>query len=176
MKAGKTSLVLVHLSSLDAFADYHSMEDPEFLETWALVERIAKAAINHDGPLVVVDQDWPPLGAHSRPRFFLEDAISRSGRKVYRIHFDEAESDWAPFLQKLKKVLKKIGVTKVVLGGVWFEQDQSSGYVTATYQYLAKYFQTKVASDLVGMTRDFNPCGLHTWTYQEVLKDFTKVL
>ncbi len=170
MAKKKTALVLIHLSSLDSFADFFREEDPEFSETWALSTRIANAAIKHDGPVVIADQDWEWAGTHSRPRFALEKAIRESGRKVTRIHFDEGESDWAPFLEKLRKTLVRLGVKKVVLGGVWFDPDQVSGCVTETYNYLKEYFDTHVASDLVGCEQtDLTPYGPEHWTYAKAL-------
>lgn len=171
---GETALVLIHLSSLDSYADYHSSEDPDFRAAWALSQRIAEAAINHDGPVVIADQEWDYSQIHSRPRYSLELAISRSGRKVTRIHFDEDESPWAPFLKKLKKTLERLDVDKVILGGVWFDPDQKDGCVTATYEYLEQYFDTKVASDLVGVEQDLTPYGPHTWTYSKVLRELSR--
>lgn len=170
----KTALVLIHLSSLDSYADFFSAEDPEFTGAWDLSKRIADAAINHDGPLVIADQDWDYSQIHSRPRYSLELAIARSGRKFTRIHFDEDESPWGPFLKKLKNTLERLGVDKVILGGVWFDPDQKDGCVTETYQYLEQYFDTKVASDLVGVEQELEPYGPHTWTYKKVLRELSR--
>ncbi|HLO11607.1 MAG TPA: hypothetical protein VK190_05060 [Pseudoneobacillus sp.] len=109
-----------------------------------------------------------------RPRASLEAAISQSGKKITRIHFDEDESPWEPFLKKLKKTLERLDVDKVILGGVWFDPDQKDGCVTATYEYLEQHFETKVASDLVGVEQDLEPYGPSTWTYDEVLSDLSQ--
>jgi hypothetical protein len=170
----KTALVLIHLSSIDSYADHFRQEDPAFDGAWALSQRIAAAAIEHDGPVVICDQDWDYADIHSRPRFSMEEEIARSGRKVTRIHFDEDESPWEPFLKKLKKTLERLDVDKVILGGVWFDPDQKDGCVTATYEYLEQYFDTKVASDLVGVEQDLTPYGPHTWTYKRVLRELSR--
>ena len=165
----KTALVLIHLSSLDSFADFFRDEDPKFTGTYALAARLTEAAIKHDGPVVIADQDWAAAGPHSRPRFMFEQALKRSGRKVTRIHFDEDESDWDPFLAKLRKTLERLGVERVILGGVWFDPGEAGGCVTATYQYLKLFFTTTVASDLVGCEDDMAPWHPEVWTYAKAL-------
>lgn len=169
-RKGKRALVLVHVSSLDAFADYFKLEDPTFSQAWALSDRMARAAIAHDGPVVIVDQDWPHLGEHSEPRRAFEDKVARSGRPITRMHFDEEEEDWTPFLRRLRRTLKDAGITRVILGGVWFDPSEASGCVTATYKYLENKFDTSVASDLVGCGFDIKPWHPESWTYEEAIK------
>ncbi len=174
MAKSKTALVLIHLSSLDAFSDYWSVRDPEFKEAWSLAGRIAKAAIEHDGPVIIADQDWEDRGSHCQPRVWLQNEI-RAGRPVATwIHFDEEESPWRPFLAKLRKMLERLKIKKVVLGGVWFDPGESSGCVTATYHYLVKYFDVTVASDLVGCDKDMAPWSPEIWTYERALEKSKK--
>lgn len=179
------SLVLIHLSSLDSYADmeYEATEDRE--NAYDLAFRMADAVLKHQGPVFIVDQGWYGLGRESRPRWRFLDEIgigvwdkggieyeriqeikeleSLGQRGPYRditwIKFDEQNSEWDKFLRLLKRLLKKTKTAKVVLGGLFFESDLSEGCVTATYQFLKKLFPTKVAPDLVGCVSDFHEPG-----------------
>ena len=170
MAKPKTALVLIHLSSLDAFADYWSVEDPEFKESWSLARRIAQAALAHHGPVVIADQDWVDRGPWCAPRVWLQGVIRAGRPDATWIHFDEEESPWRPFLAKLRKMLERLKIKKVIVGGVWFDPGEWSGCVTATYQYLKKYFDVTVASDLVVCDKDVTPWSPELWTYEKALQ------
>lgn len=179
------SLVIVHLSSLDSYADmeYEATEDRE--NSYDLAFRMAEAVLKHQGPVFIVDQVWYGLGRESRPRWRFLDEIgvgawekggieyeriqeikeleSLRQRGPYRditwIKFDEQNSEWDKFLKLLKRLLKEAKTDTVVLGGLFFEHDLSEGCVTATYQFLKKLFPTKVPPDLVGCVSDFYEPG-----------------
>lgn len=184
MKSPVESLVIIHLSSLDSYADmeYEATEDRE--GSYDLAFRMADAVLKHQGPVFIVDQGWYGLGRESRPRWWFLDEIGvrREGgmdyvqwqekvdelkmveqrgpeRDITWIKFDEQYSEWDKFLNLLKRVLKKVKTAKVVLGGLFFEHDLSEGCVTATYQFLKKLFPTEVALDLVGCVNDFYEPG-----------------
>lgn len=179
------SLVIIHLSSLDSYADleYEATEDRE--GSYDLAFRMAAAVLKHQGPVFIVDQGWYGLGRESRPRWRFLDEIgvgSEEGgmdyerwqekvdelktyqqrgpeRDITWIKFDEEHSEWDKFLKLLTRLLKKAKTAKVVLGGLFFEHDLSEGCVTATYHFLKKYFPTEVALDLVGCVNDFYEPG-----------------
>lgn len=177
------SLVIIHLSSLDSYADleYEATEDREY--SYDLAFRMAAAVLKHQGPVFIVDQGWYGLGRESRPRWrFLDEiGVGREGgmdyeqwqevdelkthqqhgpeRDITWVKFDEQYSEWDKFFRLLTRLLKKAKTAKVVLGGLFFEHDLSEGCVTATYQFLEKLYPTKVALDLVGCISDFYDPG-----------------
>lgn len=179
------SLVIIHLSSLDSYADmeYEATGDRE--GSYDLAYRMADAVLKHKGPVFIVDQGWYGLGRESRPRWRFLDEIgvgvwekggieyeriqeikeleSLHQRGPYRditwIMFDEQNSEWDKFLKLLRRLLKGEKTEKVVLGGLFFESDLSEGCVTATYKFLKKLFPTRVALDLVGCVSDFYEPG-----------------
>jgi hypothetical protein len=177
------SLVIIHLSSLDSYADieYEATEDRD--GSYDLAFRMADAVVKHQGPVFIVDQGWYGLGRESRPRWrFLDEVAGREeggidyeqwqkadeleiyqqhgpARDITWIKFDEQYSEWDEFLKLLQRLLKKAKTTKVVLGGLFFEHDLSEGCVTATYQFLKTIFPTKVDPGLVGCVNDFYEPG-----------------
>lgn len=185
MKDPVESLVIIHLSSLDSYADmeYEATEDRE--NSYDLAFRMADAVLKHKGPVFIVDQGWYGLGRESRPRWrFLDEigvgvwemggmeyervmeleelkSLQQHGpyRDVTWIKFDEQNTPWDRFLLRLKRLLKKVKTQNIILGGLFYENDMSEGCVTATYQFLKKLFRTKVALDLVGCVSDFYKPG-----------------
>lgn len=183
MKDPVESLVLIHISSLDSYADieYEATEDREY--SYDLAFRMAAAVLKHKGPVFIVDQGWYGLGRESRPRWRFLDEIGvdmQGGMsyekwqkvpelKTYRqrgprreitwIKFDEQYSEWDEFLELLRKLLKEAKTDKVSLGGLFYESNLSEGCVTATYEGLRKRFPVKVPPDLVGCVSDFYEPG-----------------
>lgn len=138
------ALVIVHLSSLDAF----TFEAGE-TEGFSLAEDIAGAIIRHKGPVIIVDQGWPLQGDESVPRQrLLEDIQGVKG--IIWIRFDEETQDWDPFLRKLRQQLRNLNVRKVTVGGVWYNPNLKSGCATEVFVYLRQFFEAKVDESLVG--------------------------
>jgi hypothetical protein len=174
------SLVLIHLSSLDSYADLEYEATGDRDGSYELAYRMADAVLKHQGPVFIVDQGWYGLGRESRPRWRFLDQIGvdeengmsyqqwQEGveelqtyqqrdpkRDITWIKFDEQYTSWDEFLPLLEGLLKKAGTDKVTLGGLFFEPDLSEGCVTHTYQFLQKLFPTTVPLDLVGCASDF---------------------
>jgi hypothetical protein len=139
-----TALVIVHLSSLDAF-------------TWtvgadtgaALASSLVQAIKQHRGAIYVIDQKWPLRGAaEQRPRRAVLAALAR--RKHVTLPFDEATASWDWFLPRLRGRLRRDGVTRVVLGGIWWTKHGRSGCVNATHRYLRADFDVTLDTNIVG--------------------------
>ena len=142
---GVEALVIVHLSSLDAYT-----ADRGFDEGEALALNISQAILEHDGPVIVVDQGWPFYGRESRPRQLVLSEIEPRSDKILWIGFDEAEEDWGPFLSRLKTMLDDFGVTDVVVGGLWFNPTLRSGCASTVYAYLKKRYRAKADPYILG--------------------------
>jgi hypothetical protein len=140
----KTALVIVHLSSLDSFtADAGPDAGGE------LGYNIADAILNHDGPVIVVDQNWSLGHRESRPRSEVLKKI-KDRKDVIWIQFDEDVEEWDPFLRKLRARLKLLQVKEVIVGGVWYDPKLKGGCATEVYLYLRKFFKAQVDPELVG--------------------------
>jgi hypothetical protein len=140
----KTALVIVHLSSLDSYTDAMGSD-----AGWDLARNLSDAIVDHDGPVVIVDQGWSLGLRQAEPRTWLLDQISGMKGIVW-IHFDEAGEDWDPFLRKLRARLKLLDVREVVVGGIWYDPNLEEGCATEVYLYLRQFFKAKVDEDLVG--------------------------
>ena len=139
------ALVIVHLSSLDAYTAERGFDDGESL-AWNL----SQAILDHDGPVVVIDQEWPLEGRESRPRESVLAEIDPVADKVLWLDFDEAEESWKDFLPSLKETLDSFGVTKVTVGGFWFDPSLKSGCASTVYAYLRKHYEATAARDILG--------------------------
>lgn len=138
----RTALVIVHLSSIDSYA--------EFVGTPAaaqLSERITSAVRAHRGPVYIIDQGWDGP---------LRNAAVKRMHGVHGrwLHFDEDVDDWNRFLPAFKRQLTRERVDQVVIGGIWYDPDLKTGCATEVYLYLRRAFPTKVAPDLVGCETD----------------------
>jgi len=148
----KEALVIVHLSSLDSYthtakeAGDKSLGD---LLADALIEEIRK----HKGPVYIVDQGWDPDRPESAPRLRVLNSLKR---KVTWIHFDEADQDWDDFDRDVFRILERDGVDRVVLAGIWYRKDLSSGCVTEAYFRLQKRFPTRVNERICGLEEDID--------------------
>src|SRR3989304_1124535 len=105
-QAGPQALVIVHLSSLDAYTDYAEQFTPG--EGELLGERLTQAILEHQGPVIIVDQGWELGPRPSRPRARLLEEISRRQDIVW-IRFDEATDRWEDFFPQLYAVLDEVG-------------------------------------------------------------------
>lgn len=148
----KEALVIVHLSSLDSYTHAAWEAGDESLGD-LLADALIEEILNHDGPVYIVDQGWEPDRRESEPRLRI---LNNLKRKVTWIHFDEDTQDWDEFERDVVRALKKDGVTKVAIGGVWYRRDLSSGCVTAAYFRLSKHFKTRVNERICGLEEEID--------------------
>lgn len=142
--AGPQALVIVHLSSLDAYTDHAGSEEGKLLG-----ERLTQAILSHPGPVIIVDQDWETGYRASRPRESLLEAIQHRQGIVW-IKFDEAVESWDDFFPKLYAALDEQGATSAVIGGIWYEPSLHTGCATFVYLQLRQRMPAVVDEDLVG--------------------------
>jgi len=137
-----TALVIVHLGSLDSYADYVGQRAGARLAT-----AITTAIRDHRGPVYVIDQGWDgPL------RDQVADAVR--DLPITWMQFDEDVSDWNTFLPKLQRKLKRDRVDRVVIGGVWYDPTLTEGCATTVYLYLRRTLTAKVDEKIVGCLTD----------------------
>ena len=137
-----TALVIVHVSSVDSYADQIGQEAGE-----RLARSIIEAVRKHRGPVYIVEQGW------NGP---LENTIKRGvvDVPVTWMRFDEDVHDWNTFLPRLKSRLKRDHVGRVVIGGVWYDPTLQTGCATTVYLYLLRSLPTKVNKSIVGCFTD----------------------
>lgn len=138
------ALVIVHLSSLDAFAKHAGIA-----AAFALAARLKRAILAWKGLIYVIDQRWP-IRDESEPRWKLVNEVQLQ-KDIRWIHFDDDEQDWEIFLRHFRAELIRAGVKDVVLGGVWFHPGTSAGSVSEVYRALRKHMRVQVNQDLVGV-------------------------
>lgn len=137
------ALVIVHLSSLDAFAEREGME-----EARELAARLRDRIVNFMGAVYVIDQRWP-AGEHSAPRYKLVKEIELQ-RDIRFVHFDDQNDDWMIFLKQFRAQLIRDGIRNVILGGVWYHPGGEAGCVSEAYTVLRRNLRVRVDRDLVG--------------------------
>lgn len=137
------ALVIIHLSSLDAYAQKAGME-----EAFQLAARLKDAILSWEGPVYVVDQRWP-RDKWSDPRWNLVVDVQLK-REIHWIHFDDSRDDWDLFMRHLRARLIREGVKSAVLGGVWYHPGREGGCVSDIYRTFKKNFHVTVNEDLVG--------------------------
>lgn len=139
---GSVALVIVHLGSVDSYAWQVGQEAGERLAR-ALIEAVRK----HRGPVYIVDQGWDgPLQTS------IKQAIAAV--PVTWMQFDEDVQAWDSFLPRLKRRLARDGITRVVIGGVWYDPDLQTGCATTVYLYLLRSLPTEVDKSIVGCIGD----------------------
>jgi len=146
-------LVIVHLSSLDAYA-WHAAASGQDHLALELGAAIAGAISAHNGPVIVVDQQWDtqsPFAAVRLPA--LAAVAARPG--VLVLHFDEATSSWRGFLPRLRATLDRHGVPGVRLGGLWRDLPEQGGCVSRVARYLRRSFQVRIDPGITGGMHDF---------------------
>lgn len=138
----KTALVIVHVSSVDSYADQIGQEAGE-----RLARSIIEAVRKHRGPVYIVDQGWDGP---------LENTIKSAVATVpvTWIRFDEDVGDWDKFLPSLRRRLKRDHVDRVVIGGVWYDPTLETGCATRVYLYLVRSLPTEVNKAIVGCFTD----------------------
>lgn len=140
------ALVLVHLSSLDAYAELEGDA-----AAGRLAERMLEGAETHDGPVFVVDQGWAYRGRRSEARRALARALRllMLEKDVLWVRWNETDVDWPRFLLELADLLADKGVTSVRLGGVWYDPGGELGCTTEAAQFLSSRFEVRVDDRLV---------------------------
>lgn len=137
------ALVIVHLSSLDAYAERNGLE-----AAGRLADRLRKAILEWKGPVYIIDQRWP-ITKWSDPRWRLVNDIQLK-RDIGWQHFDDSNDDWGIFMTHFRAQLIREGIKEVVLGGVWYYPGGESGCVSEIRDKFRRYFKTTVDEDLVG--------------------------
>lgn len=142
--AGAQALVIVHLSSLDSYTAHAGSEEGKLLG-----ERLTMAILEHDGPVIIIDQGWETGYRESRPRENLLEEIS-GRRDIVWIQFDEAVENWEDFFPKLYAALDEQGATSAIVGGIWYDESLHTGCATFTYLTLKQRMPVTVDESLVG--------------------------
>jgi hypothetical protein len=137
------ALVIVHLSSLDSYTDYAGVEGEQ------LASRLTLAILEHQGPVIIVDQGWELGPRPSRPRAQLLREIAPRQDIVW-IRFEEAEESWDDFFPKLYAALDDVDAGSAVIGGVWHDPSLHTGCATFVYLNLRQRMPATVDEDLVG--------------------------
>lgn len=137
------ALVIVHLSSLDAYAERTGLEEAQ-----ALADRLKEAVLSWPGPVYVIDQRWP-RSEWSEPRWNLVLAVQLI-RDIHWAHFDDTRDDWDLFMRHFRAQLIREGVKDVVLGGIWYHPGGEAGCVAEVSKVFRKHFKVTVDKDLVG--------------------------
>lgn len=148
----KEALVVIHLSSLDSYTSAAKEAGDKSIGD-LLADALIQEIRDHKGPVYIVDQGWDPDRPESEPRIRVLNSLKK---RVTWIHFDEADQDWDDFDRDVVPILERDGVTKVVLAGVWYRKDLSSGCVTEAYFRLQKHFQTRVNERICGLEEDID--------------------
>jgi len=141
---GPEALVLVHLSSLDSYTAHAGRDEGE-----ALGERLTQAILEHQGPVIIVDQGWETGHRESRPRESLLAAIAPRPDVVW-LPFDEAEERWEDFFPQLYAALDEAGARSAIVGGIWYDESLHTGCATFTYLTLRQRMPVVVDESLVG--------------------------
>ena len=137
---GRDCLIIVHLSSLDTYLDYH----PE--KGRALTERLSEAIEHFHGLVLVLDEEW---GNPTRQRKHLQRVLRYRGGATLYVHHDEnceiEELDegfrdaWQQLEHQLPLLLHREGVTRVIIGGFWWFRDGTNGCVNEVEKILNEW-------------------------------------
>jgi hypothetical protein len=161
------ALLIVHLSSLDNYAEFSHDELGSYDPAWRLARRLAKAIISFEGPVYIVDQMWSLLPEpSSEPRAWLLQAIG-DRKDIVWIEFDEQLADWDAFLPELLERLRRDGISQVRMGGVWHDPTLESGCVSYTWLYLRKHLKATIDKKLVGCETDYGKRGPTDFMYRK---------
>lgn len=136
------ALVIVHLSSLDAYAEHAGLAAANELS-----RRLQARILEFPGAVYIIDQRWP-LGEFSGPRYNLVLEVELK-RAIKFVHFNDRREDWGDFLVKFRAQLLRDGIRDVVLGGVWYHPDGESGCVSEAGKLLKRNLRVRVDPDLV---------------------------
>lgn len=141
------ALVIVHLSSLDAYTDKFG-EDAGANLAYEIYQKID----DFDGPIFIIDQNWP-LTAESGPRSALYKALQPLllQKNIYFEHFEESAVEWTRFLDNFRRMLRQMGVTHTVIGGLWYDKDLKTGAVTDVYKFFGDVLPSIVDPKIVAV-------------------------
>lgn len=137
------ALVIVHLSSLDSYAEKYGVAVAQ-----DLADRLSEAILTHAGPVFIIDQRWPYTEGISDPRVNLVQHVQLA-RDIKWSHFDDRSDDWDIYLEHLRKALLRAGVKNIILGGMWYSPE-GAGCVSDAQTVLVKNFMVRVNPRLVG--------------------------
>lgn len=137
-----SALVIVHLSSLDMYADMYGVDTAQ-----DLVDRLVDAVLDHAGPVYIIDQRWPYSEKISDPRLDFVNRVQLA-RDINWLHFEDDNVVWELFLEHFGNHLKRDKVRTVVLGGVWYSPE-GAGCVSDAQEYLSQSFTVRVNPRLV---------------------------
>lgn len=140
----RIALVIVHLSSLDAYHARTGLGEDLALRMVATIRQ-------HHGPVIIVDQGWE-VGLNSQPREIVEAALPAN---AVRMEFDEDTNTWADFERRIVKAPRDVRVRRIRLGGVWFDAIGDSGCVNETAKRLTRRgFDVRIDVDIAGADPD----------------------
>jgi hypothetical protein len=142
--ADSQALVIVHLSSLDSYTDYAGASKGE-----GLAGRLTQAILEHQGPVIIVDQGWELGPRPSRPRAQLLREIAPRQDIVW-IRFEEAQERWEDFFPKLYAALDDVDAGLAIVGGIWYDESLHTGCATFVYLTLKQRMPGVVDESLVG--------------------------
>ena len=148
--ANPYGLVIVHLSSLDAYTDEKGQSQGE-----ALGYEIGEAIRLFSGPVFVTDQEWEYCGKQCLPRKYVEEVL-QSHSHVVPFYHDESIHEWEEAMQKLGHLIRSCGVSHLTIGGMWASKGGvEEGCVNETHQLLvAQGFSCQVDPTICGMVED----------------------
>lgn len=107
------ALVIVHISTLDAYASQKGVK-----AAYDLASNWRREVLSWKGPIVVVDQKWPYDPDLSEPRYNFVKRVQLARDIMFVEQRDVDELD--EILLEVSKELKKLDVNEVSLGGLWY--------------------------------------------------------
>lgn len=148
-RAQDTALLILDLSSLDAYTDLCGSAAGEALGY------VLEDAVEHTTCMVfLTDQEWEYSGRASRPRQHFHE-VTQNRTDIVRIHFDEDTEEWAQLAERLGTLFRERQISRVILGGLWATTDGSSGGVNEAKKLLEKQgFTCSIDQNLCGMEED----------------------
>lgn len=126
------ALLIVHLSSLDAFVWEHGDQ-----EGHRLAEAL-RLAFSSPGPLIITDQNYPLVGKESRFRRQLLEMLQNREHVTWFAHDEERDEEWAAPMQQLGQVLRDKQLTHLRVGGFEASEDGTHGCVNETMRWLTQ--------------------------------------
>lgn len=141
------ALVVVHLSSLDAYTHEFGQQEGR-----RLARAILEAVRGQDGPVYIIDQRWRPSSPDSQPRLDMYRVLTKLHlrKDISVVRHDERRRDLEDVLDDLAEDMVGAGVVSVVLGGVWFDPEGRMGCATLASRLLEESFAVRVDPRIVG--------------------------
>lgn len=137
----KTALILVQISTLDAYADHYGVDAAR-----ELARRWTNRVLHFDGPVVILDQKWPFQDPASRPRYEFVRRVELA-RDIHFVHDEEIEIP-ERFLGREADRLAELGIAKIVLGGLWYGPQGAYGAVAEAEGFFKRFFEVIVDQTL----------------------------